>query len=150
MSGTFSILLVHVVFSTKEREPWINTSIARRLHPYMGGIVRTHDAAALAIGGAEDHVHLLVRMKTDQALADLMRMVKARSSRWIHERFPTHREFAWQEGYAAFSVSKSNEAAVKRYIENQAEHHARRGFKEELIELLERSGVEYDKRYVSA
>jgi REP element-mobilizing transposase RayT len=148
MSGTFSNLLVHVVFSTKERERWITPLIAKRLHPYMGGIVRAHGAAAIAIGGVEDHVHLLVRMKPDQALADLMRMVKARSSRWIHERFPALREFAWQEGYAAFSVSKSNEAAVKRYIENQAEHHAQRGFKDELIAMLERSGVEYDERYV--
>lgn len=114
----------------------------------MGGICRKESVPALAIGGVEDHVHLLLSLKPDIRLSDLMRTVKSRSSFWVHENLLSHREFAWQEGYAAFAVSKSNEEAVRRYIENQREHHTRMTFQEEFVALLHRNGVEYDERYV--
>lgn len=148
MPGTYSQILLHVVFSTKGRAASIKPEVQARLYPYIGGIVRAEKGTLYAIGGMPDHVHLLVRWRTDAAIADLMRMVKARSSRWMHQTFPDAAAFAWQEGYAAFSVSKSAEPDVKRYIETQGEHHGKHGFKEELLALLKAHGVDFDERYV--
>jgi len=113
----------------------------------MGGIIRERQGVPLSIGGVEDHVHALVGWRTDAAIADLLRHLKTRSSRWVHETIGIP-EFAWQEGYAVFSVSKSHTERVKLYIQNQREHHRTRSFKEELIALLDAHGVEYDARYV--
>jgi len=146
--GTYSQILLHIVFSTKGREPWISPEIADRLYPFIGGIIRAERGVLLAIGGVEDHVHLLVRWRPDGSISDLMRTSKARSSRWVHETYPAVREFAWQEGYAVFSVSRSQEEVVKGYIARQREHHAAEDFKSELLKLLEAHGVEYDARYV--
>lgn len=148
MAGTYSQLLLHVVFSTKGRAPWIAAEVAERLHPYMGGIVRAEKGVLLRIGGAEDHVHLYLRWRPDGSVSDLMRTVKARSSKWVHHEFPALGAFAWQEGYGVFSVSKSQEEAVKRYIEGQAEHHRKEDFRSELIRLLRAHGVEFDEKYV--
>lgn len=148
MSGTYSQLLLHVVFSTKGREPMITQEIQRRLYDYVGGIVRAEKGTLYAIGGMPDHVHLLLRWRTDASVADLMRTVKSRSSLWIHQTFGHLRNFAWQEGYAVFSVSKSAEADVKSYIETQVDHHKARDFKEELLKLLIAHGIEFEKRYV--
>jgi REP element-mobilizing transposase RayT len=148
MPGTYSQILLHIVFSTKNREPWITSDIAERLYPYMGGIVRAEKGILYDIGGVEDHVHLYLRWRPDESISDLMRTVKSRSSKWIHETFPSLQAFAWQEGYSAFSVSKSQEAAVKKYIAGQAEHHKKEDFKSELLRLLRAHGVEFDERYV--
>jgi len=148
MPGTYSQLLLHIVFSTKGRTPWITPELAERLHGYLGGIVRAERGVLYDVGGAEDHVHLYVRWRPDGALSDLMRTVKSRSSKWIHDEFPSLAVFAWQEGYAAFTVSKSQEAAVKKYIAGQAEHHRREDFKSELLRFLKAHGVEFDERYV--
>jgi REP element-mobilizing transposase RayT len=148
MPGTYSQILLHAVFSTKRREPWITADVAERLYPYIGGIVRAEQGVLYDIGGVEDHVHLYFRWRTDAAVADLMRTVKARSSQWLHQTFPQLATFAWQEGYAVFSVSKSQEPAVKQYIAGQAEHHRRTDFKTELLELLRRHEIEFDERYV--
>ena len=148
MPGTFSQLLLHVVFSTKHREPWITDDIAERLYPYIGGIIRAEGGTLYDIGGIEDHVHLYLRWKPDGAISDLMRQVKPRSSRWVHETYPELGEFAWQEGYSVFSVSKSQEDAVKKYIAGQREHHAKEDFNGELLRLLRAHGVEFDERYV--
>jgi REP element-mobilizing transposase RayT len=148
MSGTYTQILLHVVFSTKHREPWITTDIAERLYGYMGGIVRAEKGVLYDIGGIEDHVHLYLRWRPDATVSDLMRTVKSRSSRWVHETFPALNAFAWQEGYSAFSVSPSQEPAVKKYIANQAQHHAGEDFKSELLRLLRAHGVEFDERYV--
>ncbi len=148
MPGTWSQLLVHFVFATKKRSPWISAEVASRLHPYMGGIIRAEKCVPLEIGGVEDHVHLLVRCRPDLAVSDLMRTAKASSSKWIHETFPDLREFAWQEGYAAFSVSKSAEDAVRAYIRNQVEHHRKEDFKSELVKMLKLHEVEVDERYL--
>lgn len=148
MSGTYSQILLHVVFSTKNRTALIKPEIQTRLYDYIGGLVRAEKGKLYAIGGMPDHLHLLLRWRTDAAVADLMRTVKARSSLWIHQTFQSFCAFAWQEGYAVFSVSKSGEADVKRYIENQAEHHKKRDFKVELLALLRAHGVDFDERYV--
>lgn len=148
MPGTYSQLLFHIVFSTKNREPLIFPEVAERLYPFIGGIIRAEDGALLAIGGIEDHVHLYLRWRTDAALADLMRTIKSRATKWIHENFEDLSEFSWQEGYAAFSVSKSQEAAVKNYIARQAEHHGREDFKTELLRMLKLHEVEFDEKYV--
>lgn len=148
MPGTYSQLLYHVVFSTKRREQWIAPDLADRLYPYLGGLVRAERGTLFDINGIEDHVHLYLRWRPDAALSDLMRVVKSRSSAWVHETFPRHRKFAWQEGYAAFTVSKSQEKAVKAYIAGQHEHHKKEDFRSELLWLLKKHEVEYDVRYV--
>ena len=148
MPGTYSQILLHIVFSTKHRQPWISRDVAERLYAYMGGIIRAEKGVLLAVGGVEDHVHLYVRWRPDGSVSDLMRIAKARSSKWVHVTFEALGEFAWQEGYSAFSVSKSQEAAVKRYIEGQAEHHKTRDFKAELLAILKAHGIEFDERYV--
>jgi REP element-mobilizing transposase RayT len=148
MPGTYSQLLLHVVFATKNRTPWITPGVAERLYPYIGGIIRAEKGTLYAIGGVEDHVHLYLRWRTDVAVSDLMRIVKAKSSKWIHTTFPELAAFAWQDGYAAFSVSTSQEEAVKRYIAGQAEHHKSEDFGSELMRLLRAHGVEFDERYV--
>ena len=123
MPGTYSQILLHIVFGTKHRQRWITPEIADRLYPYMGGIVRVEGGILYNIGGIEDHVHLYLRWRPDEGMSGLMRTVKARSSKWVHETFPTLGEFAWQEGYSVFFVSKSQEDAVKKYIAGQLEHH---------------------------
>ncbi len=148
MPGTYSQLLLHIVFSTKARQPWITPDVASRLYGYIGGLVRAEQGMLYSIGGAEDHVHLYLRWRADGAVSDLMRTVKARSSKWVHDAFPALSGFAWQGGYAAFSVSKSQEEAVKRYIAGQAEHHRKEDFKSELLKLLRAHGNEFDERYV--
>jgi REP element-mobilizing transposase RayT len=148
MPGTYSQILLHIVLSTKHREPWIAPDIAERLYPYMGGIVRAEKGVLYDIGGIADHCHMYLRWRTDDSVSNLMRTVKASSSLWIHQTFPKLSAFAWQEGYSVFSVSKSQEQAVKRYIANQAEHHKKEDFKSELLRLLRAHEIEFDERYV--
>lgn len=148
MPGTYSQLLLHIVFSTKGRTPWISTEIAERLYPYIGGIIRAEKGTLYDIGGIEDHVHLYLRWRPDGSVSDLMRTVKARSSKWVHDTLPNLATFAWQEGYSVFSVSKSQEDAVKNYIATQVEHHKKEDFKSELIRLLRAHTVDFDEKYV--
>lgn len=148
MPGTYSHLAFHVVFSTKHRTPWIVPDLAEQLYPFIGGIVRNECGVLSAIGGVADHVHLLINWRTDETIANLMRDVKTRSSRWVHEMYPDLHAFAWQEGYAVFSVSLSQAAKVKRYIANQEEHHRKEDFKGELMRILRSHEVEYDERFV--
>lgn len=148
MRGTYSQILLHVVFSTKHCEAWMTPDVAERRYPYMGGIVRTEKAVLYEIGGVEDHVHLYLRSRPDESVSDLMRTVKARSSKWVHATFLTLGAFAWQEGYSVFSVSKSQEGAVKRYITSQTEHHKKEDFQSELLRLLRAHGIEFDEQYV--
>jgi REP element-mobilizing transposase RayT len=148
MPGTYSQILLHIIFSTKHREPWITPEIAERLYAYIGGIVRAEKGVLYDIGGVEDHVHLYLRWRTDASISDLMRTVKARSSKWVHDSFPALETFAWQEGYSVFSVSKSQEEGVKKYIAGQAEHHRKEDFKAELLRFLRMHGIEFDEKYV--
>lgn len=148
MPGTYSQLLLHVVFSTKGRAPLITQELAERLYPYMGGIVRAERGVMYDIGGVEDHVHLYLRWRPDESVSDLMRAVKGRSSGWVHDTFPALGAFAWQEGYSVFSVSKSQEAAVKKYIAGQHEHHKKEHFESELLRMLRAHEIEFDEQYV--
>lgn len=148
MPGTYSQILLHIVFSTKHRQAWITPDISDRLYPYMGGIVRAEKGALYNIGGVEDHIHMYLRWRPDATVSDLMRTVKARSSKWVHDTFPSLSAFAWQEGYSVFSVSKSQEDTVKKYITGQAEHHKKEDFKTELLRLLRLHQVEFDEKYV--
>ena len=147
MASTFTNLLYHLVFSTKERAPLITEGLRDRLYAYTGGIVRDEGGALLAVGGMPDHVHLLARFKADSSVAEMVRRIKANSSRWIHQELGS-RSFAWQSGYGAFSVSESQKASVRRYIETQQEHHTRLSFQAELITLLKRHQIAYDERYL--
>ena len=148
MPGTYSKLLVHVIFSTGKRVMAIKPEIEERLFAYVGGIIRDERGALLAAGGMPDHVHLLVRVPTDLSVADLVRNAKARSSAWLHETFRDQRDFAWQAGYGAFSVSPSQYEAVRRYIADQKGHHRGRSFQEEFVGFLSAHGIEYDERYL--
>jgi putative transposase len=147
MPSAYTSLHCHIVFSTKDRLRTISKDWRDRLHAYLGGIVKGLDGVPLAIGGIEDHVHLLVGMKSTHRLDYLLRDLKADSSEWVHADIGK-RQFAWQPGYAAFSVSPSSIDGVKKYILNQEEHHRVKTFQEEYVELLNMSGIEYDERYL--
>lgn len=148
MANTFTNLLYHVVFSTKQREPLIRDTWRSELYPYLGGIVRNERGTLLEAGGTADHVHLLLKLPASVALADMLRLIKANSSKWINESAFSPGVFAWQTGYGAFSFSESQAPAVSRYIENQVEHHRAQSFQEEFVALLERHGVAYDPRHL--
>jgi putative transposase len=148
MGHTYANLLCHVIFSTKERTPWLDAPLKARLFPYMGGIIRELDATALLINGPRDHVHILAALPAKIALSEVVGKVKANSTRWVHQEFSNHWDFAWQAGFAAFSVSHSKTEAILRYIANQEERHRKTSFKEELIAFLERQGISYDERYL--
>jgi len=147
MSSTYLCLHYHLVFSTKHREPWIDSAWRSDMHDYLGGTVKGLGAQSEIVGGTEDHVHLLVELKATHTLADFMRELKKASSVWVHEK--AHQDnFAWQEGYAAFTVSASALKEVRRYIETQEEHHRQRTFREELKILLQKSGIKFEERYL--
>ena len=148
MAGKHISLLVHFIWSTAGREPWIGNDWREPLHAYTGGVVRNKKGKLLAAGGVADHIHLYASLPSTISIADLVNAMKANSSRWIHESFPNHRCFAWQEGYGAFSVSKSQEPKVIGYINKQKEHHQKHSFKDEYLEFLDRYKIEYDERYL--
>lgn len=147
MSSTHLSLHYHIVFGTKNHEPTIQSRWRGDLHGYLGGIIRTANGIAESVGGVSDHVHLLIGLRATHRLADVMRELKAVSSGWVHDQIGLA-SFAWQERYGAFTVSASQRAAVRHYIERQDEHHRTRTFREEYLDLLRRSGVEFDERYV--
>src|SRR5262249_24465577 len=133
---------------TKHREATITPEIRDRLYDYIGGIIRGERGVLYAIGGMPEHVHLLVRRRPDVSDSILLRNLKSHSSLWVHQTFPAMEGFAWQEGYGAFSVSRSMKETVERYIANQEEHHRRRSFKEEFVEMLKAHDIEFDERYI--
>jgi len=147
MPSTHISLHYHIVFSTKDRQPLIDSKWRDRLHAYLGGVARNLDGVAETVGGVADHVHLLLGLRPTHYLADLVRDLKSNSSRWVHEEVHV-KGFEWQEGYGAFTVSPSQRATVRDYIAHQEEHHRRRTFQEEYMELLDRCGVEYDPKYL--
>ena len=148
MAHTFTNLLTHVIFSTKDRLPHIDADLKPQLYPYLGGILRELDGKASIINGTSDHVHLLAQLPPVLALSDAMRILKTSSSKWVHDRWPARSKFAWQTGYGAFSVSKSNADGVYGYISDQEEHHRKKTFQEEFLEYLKKHEVEYDERYI--
>jgi REP element-mobilizing transposase RayT len=149
MPHSFTSLLVHVIFSTKNRTAAISPELAGRLFPYMAGIIKERRGTPIIINGPADHVHLLLSIPATESIADLLRVVKTNSSRWVHEEFPEHRRFGWQAGYAAFTVSASRSAEVERYIAKQQEHHRRVSFQEEFLTFLKRHGIAYDADEIS-
>jgi len=148
MSATYTNVLIHLVFSTKNRAPLIVESVQEELRKYISGIARGEGGNVIAINAVVDHVHLLLRLSPSKALADLVRAIKASSSRWMKTRKPVSRTFRWQDGYSAFSVSESKLRQVVQYIERQQEHHRRREFRDELLALLKRHSIEYEERYL--
>jgi REP-associated tyrosine transposase len=122
---------MHCIWSTKEREPWLTPHLRERLWPYLGGIAKQNQMKALAIGGASDHVHVLLSLPSTLSIAKAMQLLKGNSSKWLRETFPKMQSFAWQEGYGAFSVGISGVDATVAYIRNQAEHHRTRSFRHE-------------------
>jgi REP element-mobilizing transposase RayT len=147
MASTHLSLHYHIIFSTKDRAPTIAPAWRDRLHAYMGGVIKNVEGVPEAIGGVEDHVHVLIGLRATARLSDVVRDLKAVSSRWVHDE-AGDRGFRWQEGYGAFTVSASQLEAVKDYIAGQEAHHQRRTFQEEYLELLKRSGVKYDERFI--
>jgi len=145
--STYLSLHYHLVFSTKHRLPSIEESWRSRLHEYLGGTIRGLDGFPREIGGIADHVHLLVGLKATHCLADVLRELKKASSAWVHDKIGVS-DFAWQEGYAAFTVSPTARDPIVEYIANQEQHHRKRSFREELVEMLERAGIEYDPRFL--
>jgi putative transposase len=147
MPSTHLSLHVHVIFSTKDRVPTIAREWRDRLHGYVGGIAKNLQIVPEAIGGVNDHVHLLLGLRATHAVADVVRDLKSNSARWVHEEL-LHPLFSWQEGYGAFTVSPSQCATVVEYIRNQETHHHRRTFQDEYVELLQRCGIEYDPQFL--
>ena len=148
MANTFTSLHYHVIFSTKHREPWITYDLEERVWKFLGGIARENGMKALLIGGMLDHVHLALALPPTQSVSKALQLLKGGSSKWIKDAFPRMHGFAWQDGYGAFSVSKSNLSEVMAYIQNQREHHRVKTFQEEFLAFLVRQGVEYDERYL--
>ena len=148
MSHTYVNALYHCTFSTKGRRQLITANLQERLWPFMGGIAREQGFKALAIGGVEDHAHVLLSLSATMPVARAIQMVKGASSKWIHDTFPEHRTFAWQEGYGAFSIGVSQVDATIAYIRSQPEHHRRMTFQEEFRMILKKHGIEWDEKYV--
>ena len=147
MASTYLSLHYHVVFGTKNRNPCIEAGWRPRLYDYMGGVIRGLGGVPEGLGGVADHVHILMSLKATHCLADVMRELKKASSVWVHARLGEH-AFAWQEGYAALTVNASGLSAVRAYIANQEQHHSLKSYREELIAMLEKSGVEYNPDYL--
>lgn len=137
MSQTLTNLLVHVIFSTKNRARLITPAIEPDLFAYIGGILKNNESRLLDAGGTSDHVHLLISQSKNIALSMLLKEVKKSSSAWIKTQSEAFKNFHWQDGYAGFSVGQSEVPNLKRYIASQKEHHRKRGFQEELIQFLE-------------
>jgi len=142
---SFISVHVHCVWSTKNRDPSLHSKLRERLWPYLGGIARENKIKALAIGGAADHVHLVLSLPATLSVAKMVQLLKGNSSKWIHEAFSEMRSFEWQKGYGAFSIGVSAIDATRAYIRNQAEHHRRRTFREELETILRKHGFEFDE-----
>jgi putative transposase len=141
-------ILVHLIFSTKGRAPLLCDDIRPELHPYMATILKGMDSSAILINSVADHTHVLFHLSKNHALCDVIERVKKDSSKWIKTKGKAYRNFYWQSGYGAFSVSQSNVAQVVRYLEEQKEHHRKRTFQEEFRAFLKRYRVPYDERYV--
>ena len=142
-------LYVHIVFSTKERQPFLqDVDLRKRTHAYLARICHNQGSPSLRVGGVEDHVHILCRLAKVKSIAYLLQELKRESSKFVKELDPALRQFYWQSGYGAFSVSPSEVAGVISYIENQEKHHKHESFKDEFRRLCERYGLEIDERYV--
>lgn len=149
MANTYTSLFHHFVFSTKNRQKWIVEEIENRVWSYIGGIARKHKCTALQVGGLEDHIHALILSPPVYSPSEIAKFLKGESSKWIHEEFSNFQAFGWQDGYAAFSVSKSIVPKVVEYIINQREHHQAKSFEDEYFDLLKLHEVDtIEEKYV--
>jgi len=147
MPSTHSILLYHLIFSTKDRYPFLTSELRSEVHAYLGGCLRDAGGVPLEIGGVADHIHILAGLKPTHSVAAVLRETKQGSSEWIHKTLGL-KKFAWQVGYGAFTVSLSLEHSVRRYIRDQERHHKHRTFQEEYVEMLRRCEIKFDDRYL--
>ncbi|MFN0084386.1 MAG: IS200/IS605 family transposase [Blastocatellia bacterium] len=148
MAHSYTNLLYHIIFSTKDRQTLITDAYQPRLYEYIGGTIRGLRGIALAINGAPDHVHVLAKLRPDKSVSDVLRELKANASRWMHDVFPELADFSWQQGYGAFTVSQSQVGNVRDYIARQREHHQKQSFREEFLEFLRVNNVPFDERYL--
>ncbi|MCU0369874.1 MAG: IS200/IS605 family transposase [Bacteroidales bacterium] len=148
MANTYTSLNIHFVFSTKNRENLIDSNLRYRLHAYIGGIAKEMKTIPLAIGGTGNHVHIFLSMSPTLSPSKCMQTIKTNSSKWIHEEFPSKIGFAWQSGYSGFSVGPRNIFHVKKYIENQEDHHKKKTFEEEYLSFLKETGIEFEEKYL--
>lgn len=148
MPHSYTSILIHAVFATKDRRPFLDDPLETRLFPYLGAIVRELDGKLVAVNGGDDHLHLLMSVGATQSLADLMGKIKGSSSKWIHETFADRKNFAWQRGYGAFSVSPSQKDRVIAYIGGQKAHHAKVSFHDEFVRLLRAHGVDVNEQFL--
>ena len=148
MANTYTQLYVHVVFTVQDRLSMLKKEFQDRLYKYIIGILHNKKQTVIAIGGTEDHIHIFFGFTTTERVADLMQAVKRDSSKWLNENICAHKKFAWQEGFGSFTYSKTQIPNVVRYIENQEEHHKKKSFVDEYVDLLEKFEVKYDKRYI--
>jgi REP element-mobilizing transposase RayT len=148
MANTYTQIHIHAVFSVQNRISLINQTWRDRLHQYIASIIQNHGHKVLSIGGMPDHIHVLFGFRPTQSLSDLMQNMKRNSSEWINQEKFVHGRFSWQEGYGAFSYSKSQIPQVANYIERQEEHHKKRTFLEEYRKILTDFGLDYDERYI--
>jgi putative transposase len=148
MANTYSQLNVHGVFSVKGRENFLLNEFRPRLFEYISGILKNTGQFPLAVNGYKDHIHIFFELETKKSVSDVLETIKANSSKWINEKKLIPGKFQWQKGFGAFSYSRSQRNDVIRYIMEQEEHHKRRFFREEYLELLDRFEVDYDPRYL--
>jgi len=148
MANTYSQLYIHIVFSVKGRQNLIQKNWKDELHKYICGIVNGKNQKVYAIGGVADHIHLLVSINPSMAISDLVRDVKANSSKWINEKRFLNTKFQWQEGFGAFSYAQSQLNNVIAYINNQEQHHQKKTFKDEYLELLRNFEIDYNEKYL--
>ena len=148
MPQSLARILVHIIFSTKNRETWLTEAVRPRVFAYLAEVGRDLGCEVYRVGGTADHVHMAVQLSRTLSVAEFSKKVKQTSSAWIKEHGANHKGFAWQAGYGAFSLGASQLQALVDYIDHQEEHHRERGFQDEYREFLEKYGVEYDERYV--
>ena len=148
MAQSLSKVLLHIIFSTKNREPWLDSNVRPRMHAYLATICRDAGADFVLVGGVSDHVHIVTTLTRTLSQAQLIEEIKKASSKWVKALDARYRGFFWQRGYAAFSVSPSQLDSVLEYVNKQQEHHRTRTFQEEYRELLRKHGVDFDERFV--
>jgi len=148
MAGSYASLHCHIIFSTKNRQPVLLDNMRGRLWDYMGGILRNHTCEPVIIGGAAEHAHVLTSIGREKGLASVVRDLKSNSSAWVHRTFPPLQHFAWQEGYAAFTLHVGLLERAKAYIRGQEEHHRKESFEDEYVAFLRRHGVEFDEQHL--
>jgi len=148
MGNSYISCYVHYVFSTKNQEKWLKSDIREKIFSYIGGICRENSFKLIKAGGVDDHLHLLVSLPSTITIAKAIQYLKGGSSRWIHETFGDMKNFAWQEGYGAFTIGVSQIDRTIKYITNQEDHHRKKTFREEFIDILNYHGIEFEEKYL--